>query len=70
MSEQRLTEPLLCRLFGHRWKPSHVLSTLESPRLKAWVYLYDVCQRCHLSKYRLGEYAAARDEYARLRYRP
>lgn len=59
--------PLRCRLFGHRWKPSHVLEKIEPYHLRGWVYLEDVCQRCYIAEYRMGEWAMARDERNRKR---
>jgi hypothetical protein len=55
--------PLRCRLFGHRWKPSHISQKIEPYGLKGWVYLEDVCQRCYTTEYRMGEWAESRDEY-------
>jgi Prophage protein (DUF1660) len=57
-------ENLLCRLFGHRWKPCHVLGvvTFNGASVRAWVYEDDVCQRCYKTEYRLGDWAKARDQ--------
>lgn len=44
---------LLCRLFGHRWKPAHILGRTAPYNLSAWIYTDDVCTRCHMTEYRL-----------------
>jgi hypothetical protein len=43
-SDQRVP-PLMCRVIGHRWKMSHVLSRDHQGR-EVWVYLDHVCTRC------------------------
>jgi hypothetical protein len=55
---------LLCRIFGHRWKPSHVLGvvTFNGAPVRAWVYEGDVCGRCYRTEYRLGDWAKSRDQ--------
>lgn len=55
--------PLRCRIFGHRWRPSHISQKIEPYGLKGWVYLEDVCQRCFNTEYRMGEWARGIDEY-------
>lgn len=52
---------LLCRLFGHKWKPAHRLDA-NPYGIAIWVYTDDICQRCWKTEYRLprGEHLAAR----------
>lgn len=42
---------LLCRLLGHRWKPSHRLDRDQRGK-PIWAYTDDVCTRCWLTEYR------------------
>jgi hypothetical protein len=37
--------PLLCRLFGHRWKPSYIGEVIR--RRPRWVYIDHHCTRCY-----------------------
>lgn len=45
--------PLLCRLLGHKWKPTHMVGTTQPYGLRAWIYVDDICQRCYATEYRL-----------------
>lgn len=49
----KVVPPLHCRLFGHLWKPAHVLRRIQPYGLLGWVYTDDVCQRCYATEYRL-----------------
>lgn len=44
--------PLLCRLFGHKWKRAHILD-IDQRGNPIWRYTDDVCTRCWLTEYRL-----------------
>jgi hypothetical protein len=39
--------PLLCRLFGHRWKPSYIGEVIR--RQPRWVYINHYCTRCYVT---------------------
>jgi len=51
MADERRT-PLLCRLFGHRWKPAHRKDESKQG-LPIWVYIDDVCTRCYSTEWRM-----------------
>lgn len=52
--------PWRCRLFGHRWKPTHRLERTQPYGLRGWVYIDDVCTRCYKTEWRIGEWAKER----------
>jgi hypothetical protein len=51
---QELRPLLRCRIFGHRWKPSH-REDFSKQGLAIWVYIGDVCTRCWRSEWRMPE---------------
>lgn len=54
MNDPRTTKdqlPLLCRVLGHRWRPSHVLTKDYQDR-EIWAYVDHVCTRCWITEKR------------------
>lgn len=52
MSNDQRFIPLRCRLFGHKWKPSH-RKDQGKHGLPIWVYIDDVCTRCYSTEWRM-----------------
>lgn len=44
--------PLRCRIFGHKWKPSH-RKDADKYGLPIWVYTDHVCTRCWRTEWRM-----------------
>jgi hypothetical protein len=42
----------LCRLLGHRWRPSHRLDK-STYGLPIWVYTDHVCIRCYKTEWKM-----------------
>jgi len=51
-AEKRII-PWRCRIFGHKWKPSHRKDHTEQFGLPVWVYVGDVCTRCWTTMWRM-----------------
>lgn len=62
MTKDRRFIPWRCRLFGHKWKPSHRVERTQPYGLLAWVYQDDVCLRCYSTEYRLPRGDSQQDQ--------
>lgn len=51
-----------CRLFGHKWRPSHRLEVTPRGR-KIWVYTDHVCKWCWSTEWRMPVFGEAPSEF-------